>query len=372
MLPLKSTFVALGVAAASAAAPPAAPEAPVSFAEAARIVTASIQEHFYNEDTGLYARSLEDRGLEYMWGNGVMFSTLVAAARHEPETYRPVLERFFGAMDCYWDGEAPVPGYEPAPTRGNGHDKYYDDNQWMVITFLEAYEVTGEAKFLDRARATLAFALSGWDDELGGGIWWHEGHKGGSKNTCANGPAAVACLRAARVVDRSENLGWARRLVAWTNEHLQDEDGLFWDNQRVADGRINRGKLTYNSALMMRANLGLFRATGEDAYLAEAERIGKACVAFVNPKTGGYRNAPRFAHLLVEADLELFRATGDEGIRERAARSGRAAWDRWRADPPEELIDQAAIARVLWLLAEHESEAGRAFWTAADRAGGGE
>lgn len=349
-------------------AEPEATPASFSFDETARTVSASIQEHFYNPDTGLYARGLEDRQPDFMWGNGVMFSALVAAARNEPETYRPVLDRFFDAMDRYWDDKAPIPGYEPAPTAGNGHDKYYDDNEWMVIGFAEAYDVTGERKYLDRANETLAFSLSGWDDRLGGGIWWHEGHKGGAKNTCANAPAAVACLRVARRLDRDANTAWARRIVAWTNANLRDDDALFFDNKRVEDGRIDRTKYTYNTALMLRANLGLYRATGESAYLDEATRIGAACDAFVKGDSGLYRDSPRFTHLLVEADLELYRTTGDEHALERALRNAEGAWAAWRANPPKQLIEQAAIARMLWLLAEQESEQGRAFWATSGNA----
>ncbi|MGH7131360.1 MAG: glycoside hydrolase family 76 protein [Phycisphaerales bacterium] len=346
------------------------PKPLTSCMEAAKTVTAAIQKDFFNEKTGLYAQSLSKREPEFMWGNGVMFSALVAAARHEPGTYRPVLERFFAGMDRYWDAKAKAPGYEPSPTNGNGHDKYYDDNQWMVITFMEAYDLTGEAKYLERARQTLAFCLSGWDEELGGGIWWHEGHKGGCKNTCANAPAAVACLsvgRAGEEAGRAENVEWARKLVKWTNEHLQDGDGLFFDNQRVSDGRIDKRKFTYNTALMLRANLGLYRATGEGAFLAEAKRIGAACDGFVKKETGTYRDSPRFTHLLVEADLELYRGTGDAGVLARARKNGEAAWKRWQTSPPKELIEQAAIARLLWLLADQETEVGRVFWERAEK-----
>ena len=46
---------------------------------------------------------------------------------------------------------------------------------------------------------------------------------------------------------------------------LQADDGLFDDRKVVASGEVKRGKLTYNSALMLRALLGLYRATGEKA-----------------------------------------------------------------------------------------------------------
>ncbi|MBX3378565.1 MAG: hypothetical protein KF805_00595 [Phycisphaeraceae bacterium] len=339
---------------------------PSDFLDAARTVTESIQKHYYIERSGLYAQSLDKREPEFMWGNGVMFSALVAAARHEPKTYRPFLDRFFDAMDRYWDAKAKIPGYEPAPTSGNGNDKYYDDNQWLVITFMEAYDLTRDARYLDRADETLKFSLSGWDDQLGGGIWWHERHKDGSKNTCANAPAAVGCLRVARFRDGQQNLDWARRITEWTVAHLQDRDGLFFDNQRVADGKLGKTKYTYNTALMVRAYLGLWRATGDRRFLIEAKRVGAACSAFVNPKSRTYRDGYKFSHLLVEADLDLYRATGDATLLTRARKNGEEAWKQWQTSPPKELIEQAAIARMLWLLADQETQIGREFWKEAD------
>lgn len=350
--------------------PPPVVSQPATYQQAASVVTASIQKQFFNDKTGLYAQSADKADPEYMWGNGVMFSALVAAARHEPETYRPIMDRFFAGMHAYWDARAKVPGYEPAPTQGDGHDKYYDDNQWMVITFLEAFDLTRDQKYLDRARATLHFSLSGWDDQLGGGIWWHAEHKGGCKNTCANAPAAVACLRMARHHHPQENNAWARKIVRWTSEHLQDQDGLFFDNQRVADGHVDKKKYTYNTALMMRANIGLHRASGDAAFLTEARRIGEACDFFNHKTTGIYHDGMKFTHLLVEADLELYRATGEEQFVSRARRNGDAAWKLWQTNPPRELIEQAALARMLWLLADHDSEVGRKFWAESDRASG--
>ncbi len=364
---------ALGKAMARLLKPQPLPAAPVAtsppqtnFVKAAAKVTASIQKGFYNDKTGLYAQSLTNRDPEFMWGNGVMFSALVAAARHDPATYLPILDRFFTSMDRYWDTKSKVPGYEPAPTQGDGHDKYYDDNQWMVITFMEAYDLTQDVKYMNRAKEALTFSLSGWDDSLSGGIWWHEKHKDGSKNTCANAPAAVACLRVARYADAPANIDWARKLVKWTASHLQDKDARYFDNIRVKDSRVNKGKVTYNSGLMLRANLGLYYATKEEPFLTEARRIGAAAGAFIDKKTGAYGDPKRFSHLLVEADLALYRTTNDPALLARAKKNAQVAWSQWQSSPPKELIEQAAIARMLWLLVDQETEVGRAFWAKMD------
>jgi hypothetical protein len=305
-----------------------------------------------------------------VWGAGVMFSALVGAVRHEPQKFAPLLNKYFDGLEGYWDARAKVPAYEPTPTQ-NGHDKYYDDNAWMVITFLEAYEVTHKHRYRKRAEETLDFVLSGWDEKfLDGGIWWHEAHekKAQCKNTCANGPSAVACLLSAKhapAAQAKSRIEWARKITDWTASKLQLNDGLFADSIGF-DGKMNRDKLTYNSALMLRAYLGLYRVTKKPEDLAQAQRIGRAGEWFLGKETGAYRDAVKWAHLMVEADLELYRTTREDYLLKRAAKNADYYYETWKRAPSDDLIDVASIARTLWLMADTETEAGRQFWKASD------
>jgi hypothetical protein len=349
--------------------PAAAAAGPVGYGPAAREVMAHVQRTFWDPRTGVYVKAPDDRTPDYVWRQAAAFSAVVAAARHEPGEYGPLVGRVFRSLDAYWDAKAPVPGYEPAPTRGNGNDKYYDDNAWLVITFLEAYEQTGERAYLDRATETARFVASGWDEQLGGGIWWHELHHDGSKNACASGPAAVGYLRLARHVAPAGRATWAdaaRKAVAWTRDKLQADDGLFDDRVIVATGQVIQGKLTYNSALMLRANLGLYRETGEAAYLEEAKRIGRAADWFADGGTGVYRDPLKWSHFMMEADLDLYRATGEEYLLRRARTNADAYYAAWKTEPPTDMMSNVCTARILWLLADMETERGRAFWRAAD------
>ena len=342
------------------------------YAQKAREVTEYLQKTFFDTRTGFYFRTATEKKPSYIWHNAVMFSALVAAARSDPTTYLPLVQKYFTALDGYWDSKVKIPGYEAAPTRGNGNDKYYDDNAWMVITFIEAYEMTHDERYLKRADETLKFVLSGWDEECGGGIWWHQGHKDGTKNACANGPAAVGCLRLAkfRTGDEAKALiDKAQKIADWTVKSLQADDGLFDDRKVVATGEIKRGKLTYNSALMLRALLGLHRITGSKEQLDQAERIGKAADWFINATTGVYRDPAKWAHFMVEADLELYRATKDEDLLKRAKKNADGYYETWKKKPPDDMLNNAAIARTLWLLAETETEAGKAFWQVVDKVG---
>ena len=160
-----------------------------------------------------------------------------------------------------------------------------------------------------------------------------------------------------------ERIQWAEKIVRWTKSKLRLDDGLFADRIDF-DGGMNRDKLTYNAALMLRANLGLYRATKKPEYLEEAKRIGQAAKWFATD--GLYRDDVKWAHLMVEADLELYRATKEPYLLERATKNADHYYATWKAKPPEDLLAAASIARTLWLIADTESEVGREFWEASD------
>ncbi|HEY3269514.1 MAG TPA: glycoside hydrolase family 76 protein [Armatimonadota bacterium] len=343
----------------------------MGYAEKAEAVMRFIQEKFWDDEARLYRGALPpDPTLpphEYMWGSGVQFTALTAATRRNPETYRPILDGFARGLRRYWD-DTPVAGFLDSYNKAPGSGKYYDDNAWLVLGFVEAYEVTGDAAYMGWARETQKFCLSGWDDALGGGIYWFEDHR--SKNTCSNGPTAAAALRLFLVGKDLDQLFWAKRIVEWTNRTFQDADGLFWDNLTV-DGTLNKTKWTYNSALMIRSNVLLYEATGDEPYLAEARRIADAgLAAWADPETGAIANTARFSHLFCEALLRLHDATGQPGYLEAVRRhaefgdryvrcSDGGYHNAWTVEHPaderRELIENASAARLLWELAEYDA-----------------
>jgi uncharacterized protein YyaL (SSP411 family) len=320
-------------------------------------VTREIVASYWEPDARLYSERPGGEAAT-VWSGGVMFSALVGAARHDPKTYTPLLEAYYRGLDTYWDRRASIPGYEPTPTQG-GNDKYYDDNAWLVISLVEAYEVTGSNAYLRRAKQALKFVVSGHDDQRGGGIWWHEQHKDGTKNTCVTAPAAVGCLRVAEHSskrDKTRLIQFAQDLVGWTTATLRRPDGLYADRIEVESGKVHDYPLTYNTALMIRAYLGLFRATGKQETFDEAVRLGEAAQAFVQDDTRAYRDDFKWSHLMLEADLALYRATGDERYFERAKATADYYYEVWRDRRPAELIELASIARALWLMAGVEAE----------------
>jgi uncharacterized protein YyaL (SSP411 family) len=168
---------------------------------------------------------------------------------------------------------------------------------------------------------------------------------------------------------------------------LQDKDGLFWDSINL-EGKIDRMKWTYNTALMIRTNLSLWQATRDAKYLSEARRVSDAALAkWADPETGAFGDSARFNHLLSEALLLTYEATRDlkylNAVRRHAdygyryvrdAENG-GYWNEWKATnhtrgERKTLIENASVARLFWLLAPYpDVEELRAQAEAASRRG---
>lgn len=339
----------------------------------------TIRQDFWLEDEGLYAERVGRRRWRrtqpaFMWGAGVQLSALAGAARLNADQFTVPLAEYAKVLKSYWHEHNGVGGYDVQPN-SIGADRYYDDNAWIVLALVEAFETSQDQQYLDDASKTLEFVLSGEDDTLGGGIYWRENEKE-SKNTCSSAPATVGALRLYQHTQRQEDLATSRRLYAWTCLHLQDEeDGLFWDNIAL-DGRVDRRKFSYNSALMIRANCLLYEITKEAKYLAEAQRIAAAAQSqWVDSKTGAMKDTGKFAHMLLEAFLAVHQQDGNPQWLQLATRiaayvrnelrdpNGRYSshWDR----PPTEalrsfqLIDQASAARAFVAVADALSRDGK-------------
>jgi uncharacterized protein YyaL (SSP411 family) len=307
----------------------------------------------------LYAGVPGGKGAASVWEAGVELSALNAAARvdrkwaGEAEKYAEALSAYRGKVRGLW-------AYRPFVT-GAPKGIYFDDNEWLVLGFLETFEVSGEKKYLQLAEETFAFVESGESGELGGGIYWRD--KRDSKNTCSNGPAICGAVRLYQVTGEKKYLEMALRLYKWVNEHFQDGDGLYWDTLHL-DGSVEKTKWSYNSALMIRGNVLLYEVTKEKKYLVEAQRIAGAAEKKWFKADGEVSDPGKFAHLLCEAELYLGEAEGDSGRLKKVERVlGKLGeeqkdgvyperWDGWRKkDLEQKLIDQASVARAYWVVA---------------------
>ena len=300
----------LGIAAGPTSAPTTAPMLSDPTA-AGRAALDRIRKKMFLPASQLYAQAIHPDDSTFApepsdcWSAGVQLTALTAAARVDPRTYLAPLRDYVAALHrAYWCVDHGIGGYNCFPA-SNPPDRYYDDNAWIALGLIEAYEVTHDPQDLQQAELTLHFVLSGEDPRLGGGVFWRERDRA-TKNTCSNAPAVAAALRVYRYTHDPTLLATARRIYRWTVQHLQDQhDGLYFDGLAL-DGTLHKKKWSYNTALMIRSGCLLARATGDPGYLRDAERSAASAVArWVDPATGVIHDPSYFAHLLAESLLDL-------------------------------------------------------------------
>lgn len=214
----------------------------------------------------------------YLWPTSGMFSALNAILKTTGDKkYEGVIQSLIlPGLECYFDSLRIPACYQSYLAESGKSDRFYDDNLWLGLDFLELYEQTNDKSYLASARNIWNFIESGCDSILGGGIYWCE-QKKESKNTCSNAPAAVLALKLYSLTKERHFFDIGQNLYHWTKKNLQDpSDFLYFDNISL-DGNINKTKFQYNTGQMLQAAVLLYSLTEDSIYLEEAQRLASAC-----------------------------------------------------------------------------------------------
>ncbi|MFQ5862021.1 MAG: thioredoxin domain-containing protein [Candidatus Brocadiales bacterium] len=95
-----------------------------------------------------------------------------------------------GVFRTYYEGEARIPGY-------------LDDNIWMSLACLDAYEVSGERRYLEATEDIINYCLENfWDDEQGGFFDTAHAQRVFVRKPFEDTPTPAANAVAAMVLDR--------------------------------------------------------------------------------------------------------------------------------------------------------------------------
>ncbi|HEX5165854.1 MAG TPA: glycoside hydrolase family 76 protein [Thermomicrobiales bacterium] len=363
----------------------ATPEAAaVSVPEADRIrarkraiaIYSSLWEQFYLPDDRLFRETAPyDTGYPYayLWplSQTLGVATEMAALPEADPQYTFDALSVASAIESYFDDDRQPPAYSSyiPPPYGHANDRFYDDNAWIGIELMRAYDVTGYELAIERAGQIFDYLVSGWDaSESGptsGGVYWVEASWSQHRNTVSTAPAAMLGLLLAAQEDdagrRHYELEWSKRMYDWVDATLRDPGGLYWDHIDE-NGVIDEAIYTYNQGAMLGASLLLYQATNDERYLDRADEIGRAVIRrwdvdglLAQPIAF---NAILLANLLTlndarpnQAYIDLFVAYADR------------LWDEQRdpdtnlvtASVPADLLNQSAAARIYAMLAGYGS-----------------
>lgn len=254
-----------------------------TYAKAGMELLKNIISDYYDMDTHVLRGEPNSNGACAVWAAASFVEALAEGYRVCPEDdliYRTYVDALNNCLTAYKvNGSIQTPSgtwnvsYYNA-TRGNAGDYYYDDDAWICLQYLNAYTLLGDASYLKRAEEILEFLWTGWDDTLGGGIYWDKTF--GGKNTCANGPIATAFLSAYEMTGKGDYLTKGKQIYDWCRATLM-ENNLYSDAIGV-DGNINHWKAAYNQGTMLTTGSLLYRITKENKYLTQTRATYNATV----------------------------------------------------------------------------------------------
>ncbi|NVN19086.1 hypothetical protein GUA46_12100 [Muricauda sp. HICW] len=253
-------------------------EESLSHKEKAKAVYDMIQSLYKKEN--LYKENFPsqsgDPAYSYLWPYVGMLTA--GNVLYELGYDRSILDKEFSGLEAYYDDRNVLPTYQAAPVTEGQTDHYYDDSAIVAMELIKAYELTGDAFYLNRAKTVTEFIMSGEDSRMGGGLYWFEAEStnctGGANcmkaaNTSAY--AAYVTSKMYQLTNESQYRTFAERVYEWNYNTLRDpSDNLYWNDINIATEQINTTKWTYNAALMIMAGVNLYEISDDQEYLNEA------------------------------------------------------------------------------------------------------
>ncbi|GAA1716986.1 hypothetical protein GCM10009809_11260 [Isoptericola hypogeus] len=208
------------------------------------------------------------------WNSAVATETVIEyMQRTGDESYLPQVDRTFERNK----GTFPAGELSGDELWGDFTSRAIDDSEWWGLAWIQAYDLTGDQKYLDMAETIGEFVHGYWDTSTcGGGVWWD--HERTYKNAITNG--LWVRLTAELHQRMPGDTVWLERSQAgwdWlVDSGMINADGLVNDGL-TGDCENNGGTVwTYNQGLFLGGGLELYRATGDATVLATVRDLADA------------------------------------------------------------------------------------------------
>lgn len=319
----------------------------------------AMNKNLYQPSAGLFVETTDPAKNEkvhsYLWPLCALIQAANEMEALEPS--RSYMKPVMAAIGQYYNANPPVPAYQDCVTKEDKGTKYYDDNQWIAIASLDAYNRTKNELYLKVAKNIYRFMMTGYDTISGGGIYWREGDKT-TKNTCSNGPGVLITLQLYKITKQKSYLDTALLIYNWTNKHLLSPDGIYYDHIRLPEGKIDKRAYTYNLGTMLQSTAILYTITHDKKYLSEANRLAKAGKEYFF-KDGRLPGNYWFNAVMLRGYIELYKIEKDKSLLNFFMEDSERIWNTERdekglvgKEAAKSLIDQAAMLEIFARLQE--------------------
>jgi predicted alpha-1,6-mannanase (GH76 family) len=160
-------------------------------------------------------------------------------------------------------------------------DTAYDDCGWWGITWVNAYDLTGDESYLEMAKSLFTTLTGGWTDVDGGGVVWQTTND--YKEAIANELfLLLAALLHQRTPGDSSYLDWAEKEWAWFDgSGLINSEWLINDGLNAAGQNNGENTWTYNQGVILGGLAAMYDITGDSSYLTVAENIADAALEYL-------------------------------------------------------------------------------------------
>lgn len=220
--------------------------------------------------------------------------------------------------------------YQSHTLPGHGFpDHYYDDDDWWALTWIKAYELTGNRAYLRLAESVFAAMSGGWTHACGGGVLWSKYWP--YKNAITNEEfLRDAILLHEAIPGDTRYARWALREWAWFSH-----SGMLTHSHLVADGltgncqpRLSSPRWTYNQGMLIGALVSMANMTGDRSFLATAEKLAHAVMRSAKLSPGGILREP-CRPLHCGPDAPMFKGIFMQNLKLLYDRVGGAAYQRY-------------------------------------------
>ncbi|MCT9006753.1 glycoside hydrolase family 76 protein [Streptomyces rhizosphaerihabitans] len=155
-----------------------------------------------------------------------------------------------------------------------------DDSGWWAIAWLDAYDYTGDSRYLDEAVTIGGYVQQYWDPgTCGGGVWWDRERT--YKNAVTNGQYLwLTTALHQRIPGDMVWLQRARTAAAWyRSSGMINSSGLVNDGLTSTCANNSGTVWSYNQGLAIGGFAELWKSTGDGSLLATARTLADAAIS---------------------------------------------------------------------------------------------
>lgn len=164
---------------------------------------------------------------------------------------------------------------------------FNDDIAWVCIGFTRLYNLTGNKDYLTIAKSNFdtMWKRAYSPDVMGGGLWWKDDQKT-CKNSCIQCPASIAACLIGKATGDDTYYEKAKEVMEWEFEVLFEKStGKVYDCKNT-DGSFNYWASTYNQGTFVGACTLLHEKYGDDKYMEYAAKAVEYGMTKLDNKDG--------------------------------------------------------------------------------------